>query len=74
MTEWIGWTATALFTLSYFFEQPRVLRRVQMAAAALWVGYGVMMQAVPVVVANVLVMGAAAARSWHERRTAGSGM
>jgi hypothetical protein len=60
MSEWLGWTATALFTTSYFCRRPSQLRRVQMAAALLWVVYGALMHAVPVVAANVLVIAAAA--------------
>jgi hypothetical protein len=37
---------------------------VQMIGASIWIGYGVLMQATPVVVANVLVLGAAA---WASR-------
>jgi len=55
----LGWTATALFTASYFFKRAALLRRVQIAAALLWVGYGALVGAVPVVAANVLVLGAA---------------
>ncbi len=38
-----------------------------MVGAALWIGYGVVMQAAPVITANVLVLGAAA---WASRRNA----
>jgi hypothetical protein len=57
--EWIGWVATALFAASYFFKHPAALRRVQAAAALLWVAYGVLIHALPVVVANVVVAGVA---------------
>jgi hypothetical protein len=53
--DWIGWIATALFASSYFFKHPLALRRVQAGAALLWVIYGVMIHALPVVVANVVV-------------------
>jgi hypothetical protein len=53
--DWIGWTATALFASSYFFKQPMALRKVQAGAALLWVAYGLMIHALPVVVANVVV-------------------
>jgi hypothetical protein len=59
----VGWTATAVFVGSYAFRQPERLRRVQMLGASIWIGYGVLMQATPVVVANVLVLGAAALAS-----------
>ena len=53
--DWIGWIATALFASSYFFKQPMALRKVQALAALLWVVYGLMIHALPVVVANVVV-------------------
>jgi hypothetical protein len=53
--EWIGWVATALFASSYFFKQPLALRKVQAGAAMLWVIYGLIIHAFPVVVANVVV-------------------
>jgi hypothetical protein len=57
--EWIGWVATVLFASSYFWKQAVVLRRVQALAALLWVIYGVIIHALPVVVANVIVAGVA---------------
>jgi hypothetical protein len=53
--DWIGWIATALFASSYLFKQPMALRKVQALAALLWVVYGLMIHALPVVVANVVV-------------------
>jgi len=66
MSDWLGWTATAVFTSSYFFTRPGSLRRVQMVAAIMWVGYGVLVQAPPVIVANFLVLGAATIAAWRE--------
>jgi hypothetical protein len=37
-----------------------------MVGAALWIGYGLLVQAAPVVTANALVLGAAA---WASRRS-----
>jgi hypothetical protein len=51
----IGWTATAVFSSSYFFKEAATLRRIQAAAAFLWVLYGVAIHSAPVVVANVIV-------------------
>lgn len=51
----IGWTATAVFSSSYFFKEAATLRRIQAAAASLWVLYGVAIHSVPVVVANLIV-------------------
>jgi len=70
--EVLGWTATAIFVGSYFFSRPALLRGVQMLGALLWITYGVVIGALPVVVANVLVFTAAAwtiyARSAPVRR------
>ena len=66
MSDWLGWTATAVFTSSYFFTRPGSLRRVQMLAAVMWVAYGVLVEARPVIVANFLVLGAAAIATWKE--------
>jgi hypothetical protein len=55
----IGWAATAVFASSYFFSTPGKLRWVQASAAVMWVIYGVMIGAKPVVVANLIVAGAA---------------
>jgi hypothetical protein len=65
ITDCLGWTATGVFVASYACRRPEMLRRVQMAGATMWILYGVLMQAAPVVVANVLVLGAAA---WASRR------
>ena len=61
--ESIGWIATAVFASSYLWKRPDTLRRVQALAAVLWVIYGLVIHAVPVVVANVIVAGVAMASS-----------
>jgi hypothetical protein len=58
--EYLGWAATAVFVGSYFCLRPSVLRGVQMLGALLWVIYGMLINALPVIVANVLVFSAAA--------------
>ena len=58
--ECLGWLATAVFVGSYFFVRPSVLRAVQMVGASLWVTYGLLIGASPVIVANILVFSAAA--------------
>ena len=65
--DWIGWIATAVFASSYLFKQPLALRRVQAGAALLWVIYGSIIHALPVVVANLVVAGMAvySSRSWR---------
>jgi inner membrane protein len=55
----LGWAATALFVASYFFTRPVALRATQMLGASLWIVYGVLIGAAPVIVANTLVIGAA---------------
>jgi hypothetical protein len=60
VTGWLGWTATAVFVGSYFFRQPAALRGIQMFGAALWIVYGALIGAKPVIVANALVFAAAA--------------
>ena len=53
--SWIGWIATACFGLSYFFKKPATLRLIQAGAAILWIAYGALIHAMPVVVANMIV-------------------
>ena len=60
MTQILGWTATAVFVGSYFFVRPAALRALQMLGAVLWIVYGFLIDATPVIVANVLVFTAAA--------------
>ena len=67
----VGWLATAVFASSYLFRQPLMLRRIQAGAALLWVIYGVAIDAVPVVVANLIVAGAALCSSFAQRRMEG---
>jgi uncharacterized protein with PQ loop repeat len=66
--EWIGWVATAAFASSYLCKQPASLRRVQAAAASLWVVYGLIIHAYPVIVANVVVAAMAMLSSPMMRR------
>ena len=68
----IGWLATAVFASSYLFRQPLVLRRIQAGAALLWVIYGVAIDAVPVVVANLIVAAAALYSSFAQRGREGT--
>jgi hypothetical protein len=68
----LGWIATTVFVSSYAFRNADRLRKVQMLGATIWVAYGVVMGAAPVIVANLLVLGAAV---WASRRgrTPGTG-
>jgi hypothetical protein len=59
MADWIGWIATATFLASYACKDPNRLRLVQAGAAVLWVVYGTLLHAVPIIVANLLVMSVA---------------
>jgi len=65
--ELLGWAATAVFVGSYFFSRPSLLRGVQMFGAFLWTIYGMLIHASPVIVANALVIAAAA---WQRARSA----
>jgi hypothetical protein len=64
--DYLGWSATFVFVASYFCARATALRRTQMAGALMWIVYGALMRAYPVVVANALVLGAAA---WTGRST-----
>ncbi len=68
LVDWLGWVATAVFVGSYFCKRADAMRRTQMAGAALWVGYGALMQATPVIAANLLVLTAAAWTEGNRRR------
>jgi hypothetical protein len=59
VTDYLGWAATAVFVGSYFCTRADALKRVQMIGALMWVGYGILIKASPVVAANLLVFGAA---------------
>jgi hypothetical protein len=56
----IGWAATAVFVGSYACKNPTRLRQVQAVAACMWLAYGAVIGAAPVMVANLLVAGVAA--------------
>jgi hypothetical protein len=60
VTSAVGWVATAMFVASYFFKRPAALRSAQMLGALLWIIYGGLIWAPPVMVANALVIAAAA--------------
>ena len=62
----VGWAATATFAVSYFCRDPRTLRLIQAVAATMWLAYGIALNAAPVIVANVIVVGLAL---WSARRT-----
>lgn len=61
----IGWVATVVFVCSYFAKSPARLRAIQGGAAILWIIYGVLIGAMPVIVANAVVT-LAALYSWFD--------
>ena len=63
----IGWLATAVFACSYFFKTPARLRLIQALAALLWIAYGVLIHAMPVVASNAIVAVMAVATSIRDR-------
>jgi hypothetical protein len=67
MSDWIGWVASAIFASSYFCKQPGTLRRVQAMAAIMWMTYGFLIHATPVIVANMVVAGVALYSSFQPR-------
>jgi hypothetical protein len=64
--------ATAVFVGSYFFTRPAALRAMQMGGAALWILYGYLIHAIPVVAANALVLAAAAWTVFSAARAEGT--
>jgi len=72
MIDAIGWAATALFALSYFVRHPVAMRRTQALAAGLWMLYGALIHALPVIVANVIVAGLALWSSFAAERKLGA--
>ena len=68
MLDGLGWVATALFASSYLVRTTRAMRRVQALAALLWVAYGVWMNALPIIVANVIVAMLALYSDWKDGR------
>lgn len=69
LLDYLGWVATGVFVFSYFCRSPAALRFFQMAGATLWIAYGLIISASPVVVANVLVFSAAAWTAVRARRS-----
>jgi hypothetical protein len=59
-SSYLGWLATGTFAASYFLRRPAATRAMQMLGASLWIIYGCLIASAPVVVANALVLTAAA--------------
>ena len=70
MVEYLGWLATAVFAGSYLCKRAAALKRVQMIGALMWVAYGVLIRATPVVAANLLVVLAAGWALYSQQRRA----
>ena len=51
----LGWVAATVFVGAHFFRRATVLRGIQMLGSVLWIIYGVLIAAKPVIGANVLV-------------------
>jgi hypothetical protein len=69
----LGWLATATFAASYFCKESFKLRLVQALAAFMWMVYGVMIHALPVIVANVIVWSLALYSAWRNRSEGAEG-
>lgn len=67
----LGWLATVVFALSYLPKDATKLRVLQAVAAVLWMLYGLLIHALPVIVANVIVTVMALGSAWRfwSRRT-----
>lgn len=72
LIDYLGWIATGIFIASYFCTTSVALRAFQMTGAVLWIAYGALIGALPVVVANALVFLAAAWTATRSRRPAPS--
>ena len=73
MLNGLGWLATALFATSYLCKTSRAMRRLQASAALLWVGYGIWMNALPIIVANLIVASLAVYSDWKQPRFSSAG-
>ena len=67
---WFGWLATAVFATSYFVPRTSTLMKIQAAASCLWIIYGVKLGAIPIVVANLIVAGAALFSAFRKQELA----
>jgi uncharacterized protein with PQ loop repeat len=65
VSDLVGWLATTIFAISYFVRNPVTMRWVQAAAALCWMTYGILLHAVPVIVANIIVAGLAVYSSFR---------
>ncbi len=68
----VGWLATGVFAVSYFWRDATKIRKIQAAAASLWIGYGLLIHSLPVIVANLIVVTVALYTAWR-RPSGGAG-
>jgi uncharacterized protein with PQ loop repeat len=73
-TQWIGWVATAMTVGSYFCRNQLTLRRIQAVAALVWMTYGILISARPIITANVIVASVAAWSTLRGRGRDGAGL
>jgi hypothetical protein len=66
LVDTVGWLATAVFASSYLLKGQTMLRRVQAVGACLWILYGLLLHAAPVIAANIIV---AAVAFYSSRRS-----
>ena len=66
MIDSIGWLATATFASSYFCTNQQRLRWLQAGASTLWMIYGILIGAMPMIVANLIVATLAIASSFKK--------
>jgi uncharacterized protein with PQ loop repeat len=55
MLDFIGWVATILIIISFIFRDIYKLRLFSMIGAFLWIVYGIMANAYPIIILNVVV-------------------
>lgn len=67
--DWIGWVAATVFAVSYLLKEQRSLRLVQSVAALLWMSYGIVNHAWPIIVANAVVASLALGSALLRRTT-----
>ena len=68
LSESLGWFGTSLQAASFLFRNQRTLRLFQAFAAFIWLSYGVLIEAQPVVVANIIVLSLALFSIWRDRK------
>ena len=63
----LGWFGTGLQAISFLFRDAKVLRSLQAFAAVVWLSYGALIEAPPVMVANLIVVSLALYSLWRDR-------